>query len=165
VSNYVVTNETNTQSNGSVAITAIGGIPPYEYSKDCGETFGTTATFGNLSEGWYCMHTRDGVGQVREDSVYVDNIVGTREVAIREVALRPNPVRDVLQVSITANQSTAAYLSVVNAVGQVVWQQHTPLVSGQQTVAVPTSSLSEGVYWLMVHDNAQTVYQRFVVLR
>ncbi|MFB6306760.1 MAG: SprB repeat-containing protein, partial [Flavobacteriales bacterium] len=48
--------------DGEISITANGGTPSYEYSKDCGANFQASNTFSNLCAGDYCVITRDNNG-------------------------------------------------------------------------------------------------------
>lgn len=52
----------NGADNGSVTISATGGIAPYEYSIDNGANYQTTNTFNNLQPGSYTVLVRDAAG-------------------------------------------------------------------------------------------------------
>lgn len=49
-------------SNGSIIVSASGGIPPFLYSKDGGNSFQSSPIFNNLNGGNYSIVTKDSTG-------------------------------------------------------------------------------------------------------
>ncbi len=58
----------NGDSNGSVTVTATGGVAPYEYSIGSGR-FQTVNTFGSLATGQYTLNVKDASGCVTSQSL------------------------------------------------------------------------------------------------
>ena len=50
------------ESTGSITLQAAGGIPPYNYSIDCGQTYQSTNVFSGLSAGTYSVTVQDNIG-------------------------------------------------------------------------------------------------------
>ena len=56
-------------SNGSIIVSASGGIPPYQYSKNGGTTFQFNPIFNNLGGGNYSIVTKDSTGSLQTQLV------------------------------------------------------------------------------------------------
>ena len=59
-------------NNGAVKLSATGGTPPYQYSKD-GTTFQSTDTFEALAVGKYTFYVKDSKGEKGNLTVFVKN--------------------------------------------------------------------------------------------
>jgi hypothetical protein len=165
-SSIVVSHETDSQTNGSITVTASGGHPPYEYSKDCGETFGSSSVFSNLEHGWYCVYTRDAVGQLRQDSVFVDNLtVASVAATLGNLHVQPNPAQGAVQLSFAVREGGGASVWVANMMGQTVWEQSFSTTVGLHVLHIPTVDWPEGAYFVTVGQGQQRQATRFVVLR
>jgi hypothetical protein len=62
-------NNPSCKNNGSIIVTANGGVPPYLYSKDGGASYQTNPIFNNLGGGNYSIITKDSVGNVQTQIV------------------------------------------------------------------------------------------------
>ncbi len=72
------------ENEGSISIPTVdGGISPYLYSIDNGNTFGTSSTFGNLAAGEYDIAVQDAGGCEYFETVSISNLPAL------EVALEP----------------------------------------------------------------------------
>jgi hypothetical protein len=60
-------------SNGSIIVSASGGIPPYLYSKDGGSNFQYNPIFNNLGGGNYSIVTKDSTGTLQTQIVTLTN--------------------------------------------------------------------------------------------
>jgi len=78
VSFTFITTEDTGSSDGTITITASGGVPPYEYSKDNGSTWQGSNVFTGLSYGNYTLKVRDS--ELTESAPQVAN-VGTLPVS------------------------------------------------------------------------------------
>ena len=65
------------ESTGSITLQAEGGIPPYNYSIDCGLTYQSSNVFTGLAAGTYLVTVQDNIGDT---------------VACRSVVLSENPL-------------------------------------------------------------------------
>ncbi len=59
----------NGNANGSITITAGGGVSTYDYSKDLGATYQPSGTFSGLAAGTYTFRIRDNVGCTKDTTV------------------------------------------------------------------------------------------------
>jgi hypothetical protein len=66
------TNETIVGSNnGTIKITAYGGVPPYVYSKDNSVTFTNQPNYQNLNPGTYNLAVKDSIGTIVTESIII----------------------------------------------------------------------------------------------
>jgi len=62
-------NNSNCNNNGSIIITANGGVGPYEYSIDGGTTYQTNPIFNNLAGGTYLVFVKDSINNIQNQPV------------------------------------------------------------------------------------------------
>ena len=168
LADYAVVHTTNGQANGKITVTATGGVAPYQYSDDCGGVFGSNNVFDNLPAGWYCMTTKDAVGQTVTDSVEVNSSTSATDTprSVSAVSVRPNPTKDVATVGFTLQQSSKVRIAVYNAVGQKVVSLPEKVYSaGQQVATIDVAALPSGLYIVVVRDEGGASTARFVVRR
>lgn len=56
----------NGNANGTITFSVNGGVPAYQYSKDAGVTYQTSATFNNLAANTYNFRIKDNVGCTKD---------------------------------------------------------------------------------------------------
>lgn len=89
--------------------------------------------------------------------VYVDGPLATGEVGTKVFRFYPNPVRDVVQLSLE-NDAPARY-TIMNAAGQVILSDRT---SGSRST-ISVEGLSNGLYILQVEQEGVTELKKFVI--
>ncbi len=72
----VTTASTCSANDGTITITAIDGVSPYQYSIDGGTTFQASNTFSNLAPNTYNIVVKDAVGCQATASYTVNSIAG-----------------------------------------------------------------------------------------
>lgn len=83
----------------------------------------------------------------------------SRIIAVRnsnanmDLQLFPNPANDVLQIQIPSNRKEAATLMITDATGKTVLKKSIQLNEGQNSISLPVTQLSKGLYYLAI-DNA-----------
>lgn len=98
--------------NGSITVSASGGVGGYEYSED-GSSFQSSATFGSLGSGLYTIWTRDANGCVVTDTI---SILEPSEILIQsETAtyLCPGPLQGEISIN-GVSGGTAPYTYSIN---------------------------------------------------
>ncbi|MEO6549920.1 MAG: S8/S53 family peptidase [Ferruginibacter sp.] len=79
-----------------------------------------------------------------------------------KITIRPNPVNDNLSIIIAGNNSVKAGITIYSIAGQKVYSSE-QLVTGMQTISIPTKHLSSGVYILTLYLNGKReIVKRFV---
>ena len=61
----------NGQGNGTITVTASGGTPPYQYSRN-GITYQASNIFNNLSKNTYTVYVRDNNSCIKTDVITID---------------------------------------------------------------------------------------------
>lgn len=68
-------NNSNCNNNGSIIITANGGVGPYEYSIDGGTNYQTNPIFNNLAGGTYLVFVKDSINTIQSQSVTISQTI------------------------------------------------------------------------------------------
>lgn len=79
------------------------------------------------------------------------------------IALYPNPARDVLYIKLAMHTFSDVQLSLMNMTGQVLIQNQQTLQKGNHDLNININHLPEGVYILNIRVNEQSVAKRVVV--
>ena len=122
-----ITQETCNEQNGSLQITGLLGVTPYEYSIDNGVTYSNSNVFGGLTEGNYIVLTRDAIGCIKYDSINLPNFGGV------DITL------STADSSVCSGQN--ADLSVaINAGTNISYEWDNSLSNSQNHVVFPTTT-------------------------
>lgn len=68
-------NNSNCNNNGSIIITANGGVGPYEYSIDGGTNYQTNPIFNNLAGGTYLVFVKDSINTIQSQPVTISQTI------------------------------------------------------------------------------------------
>ena len=148
-------------SNGSIIVSASGGIPPYQYSKNGGTTFQFNPIFNNLGGGNYSIVTKDSTGSLQTQLVTLTtsstpttyNIALSRSgnnLSISITPALPNGV-DVVFDLITNSQFNVAPLptSAVNNVGANILVNGSPITPNAPVINnTTTTNLCNGTTYI-----------------
>jgi hypothetical protein len=81
--------------------------------------------------------------------------------AIRGFSVSPNPATDEIRVGMSVVKAAEVRVSLVNAFGQVVWEQQYRMSPGQSTKKISISHLPAGVYEVLIasegYSNSYTI--------
>jgi len=160
----VVADSGSDHGTGMATISVSGGIPPYTYRWNNGDT---TTTIDSLAPGTYRVFITDSLGCRTNDSVVIANlaagIANTSEVAPK-LSLFPNPTNNQLNVVIESTVSLNIRMEVVDITGKVIYSAPANIFNHYNQV-IDVSKFSNGVYILQLNSESQSVHQRFVVAR
>ena len=106
-----------------------------------------------------------------DETFYVDEInydqgVGTRDIYPNDEFFNvyPNPVNDVLQIAYKVETSNDVSFTVVNVLGRTVYNSNSQRkLAGDHIDQVPVNSLANGVYYLLLNIDGQSVSKRVFV--
>ena len=145
------------------------GTGPYELCLTITDGFGCQNT--------YCQTiTVDGegifngiVGNQNDDrSVITLNVVAEQPIAANvtevstDIALWPNPVQNVINMSIKGKLNGQVNMSIVDMNGKVVTQSSNVVRSGNNQVQIDVTDLKPGMYMMQIGNGTQTTTRRFV---
>ncbi len=124
------------ENNGSISLTAVGGTAPYEYSKDNGANYGSSANFSNLIAGTYTIRIRDFNGCIRDTPITITQpTLLTASAAATPATCNGNDGT----ITITAGGGTTPYSYSIN--------------NGAQYLGSGIFTDSAGTYTIKVKDN------------
>ena len=89
----------------------------------------------------------------------------TNEVVnpMTNIAVRPNPVQDVMNLEINASQASNANVTIYNITGQVVAEQNISVSTGINSRSINVENLNSGIYFVTVSANGFQETMKFVV--
>ncbi len=159
-----------------VKIIALGGIPPYKYSKD-GKIFQTNPIFCNLPNGTTTLTTKDAKGCLFTNTVQVGtgSKAGTRgseEVVYTaantenaSIVLYPNPTDDILFIKTENINLHQGQLIIIDLLGTIVKNQ--PLnENASNLMQIEVNALPSGIYQLLIIDTQKNHFkQQFIVVK
>lgn len=148
-------------SDGSGTVTANGGIPPYTYQWDNGET---SATATALSAAVHCVTITDS----NACTLAVCETVGggtssnNQIAALKSIQLYPNPAQDQTTLELSFSESVDAAVRVVNALGQTVIGFEMKQEIQQLSEQIDLSGLGAGVYMVEVRVDQAVITRRLL---
>jgi hypothetical protein len=93
------------------------------------------------------------------------NIILLKNDAKRLVYIYPNPVKDVLTISVTSLNAARYNYLVYDASGKLLFSGKNQLAQGVQTIAIPFSRVAAGVYVVKVADETGNLIIRKNVVK
>ena len=156
-----VTNETSTgAANGTINVSASGGVAPYTYAWDNGAT---SSSLAELSPGDYCYTVTDANGCTVIGCDEVMMFTSTKDIQeLNLINLFPNPATSDVQLNLEFSTAVNLEISIVNSIGQVLTNQQENNVRTSQSV-FELSNYANGIYFLKVKANDGVLIKKFVV--
>lgn len=120
-----------------------------------------------------------GIGVNRNGSTSGDGAAAPQKVTLTEgvvsgiedlssvgigIAVTPNPVKDQLFLKIQSEWKSMVNVQLLNAAGQVFYQQQMNLIEGQQLAQIDVSQLTKGVYFLQTTNGNAVSTQKIIKL-
>jgi hypothetical protein len=151
-------------SDGSASVIVIGGVPPYQYFWDNGDT---SSSISGLAPGTYTVTVVDSFGCVSEADAEVfgapqPNGITSLADRIAKFSLFPNPANSVINVMIESRNNISTRIEAVDMTGRVLYSSQAN-ITGRFNQEINLSSFSAGVYTLQLVSEKQSMRQRFVV--
>lgn len=161
LSMQLTSNNPSCGSNGSIIVSASGGIPPYLYSKDGGSSFQYNPIFNNLAGGNYSIVTKDSTGTLQTQIVtLISNSSPTtynltlnrsgNNLSVNINPPLPNGVNVIFDL-ITNSQFSVAPLptSAVNSVGANILVNGSPITPNSPVINnITTTNLCNGTTFI-----------------
>jgi hypothetical protein len=156
----------SSQASGSITIQVAGGIPPYSYLWNTGDT---TNQIADLAGGGYTLTVTDLVGCTAEFNFFV--ISGTHDLlpGFSEVHLYPNPVHNGGETTLVIKRDEAGAqrlnIKVLNPNGILIREYPMTLLAETETYALSTAGMPSGVYFVQLTDtqNGGSILRRYLV--
>ncbi len=124
-------------NNGSINITATGGIAPYEYSKDGGTNYQPSSVFSGLSPGSYTITVRDAAGCIKTFS----QVISEPSQLVLNATVASNCVfGNTGEINASGNGGTTPYLFSIDGTTFQSSGNFTGLAPGNYTVTLKDNS-------------------------
>ncbi|HAB89138.1 MAG TPA: hypothetical protein DCF84_01290, partial [Bacteroidetes bacterium] len=142
-----------TNPDGSVSAFASGGTPPYSYLWSNGSS---DAIATGLTAGSYTVDVSDANGCGSSASVTVvadiDTTTSILTMNWQEVTISPNPSNGDVQIQWTSQQSIPYTIAIIDASGRQMMSSQGQSVQGANVVGIATSTLSAGLYQVIIES-------------
>jgi len=103
-------------------------------------------------------------GWSTEFTITVNTCVGINEINDNVViAVYPNPTTGQFTLDLTADD--VVNVTILNTIGEVVYQVTDLTVKGQMATSIDLSTLAEGVYYLKLDGNNTNTFEKIVISR
>lgn len=151
------------RKNGGIRLNIQGGEMPMTYQWSNGAE---TKNLIDLPGGEYCVTVTDANACAKETCVMVNS--GTTSIRdldeLTLIQLQPNPTDQFADLRIEFDQPTDIELSVVNAIGALIWDVRSEAVI-KKTIQLDVRAFPPGVYFVQVNYLDRAVVQKLVVRR
>ena len=152
---------TAVNSDGTGMATANGGMGPYQYLWNTGDT--TATTIDSLPDGIYHVTVTDVNGCTSIGELNVTT-VGSHDPGLKNnIAVHPNPTSGILQIALSFDLPTDVHLYIHNAVGSSV-EAHQFNLALETRESLDISGNPPGVYWLKFVVEGRVHTKRVVLL-
>ncbi len=99
---------------------------------------------------------------INKDGSFVYSVVRKLANISFDISIYPNPVKDLLTLTLQSDSRTKASMSMTDAAGKTVLSISSFLVNGTVTKSINIAYLPEGVYYLKTTTDADTYVQKVV---
>ena len=146
---------------GEVGITVMGGMMPYSYSWNTGDT---SATITGVAAGTYTVTITDAQGCSIVESYDVQYGTNTTNIAgLTSLSIAPNPANQTANVNLSfSNTAKNVEVALFNAVGQMVITEQQSNVADAY-FAFDVSDLAAGVYIVRINVDGEQTAQRLII--
>ena len=157
-----ISDETNMDANGSITVEYMGGVGPYTYLWNNGET---SAAITDLSAGEYTVVVTDANGCEKTFGPYVVNsVTGVADVSfLNEMNIYPIPAVNYLTVEIELTEALATQMKIIDSFGKLIETRQFNAKSINTKIDV--SQMQSGVYFLEFGNSTSKTLERFVVIK
>lgn len=161
----LVTDDTDS-GNGSIFVTASGGVPGYSYNwfNENDILVSTNEDPQNLTEGIYYVVVTDATNCMRTSlQVQISTMVDVKEIAlINNIHLFPNPSTGLLNINIDSNLNKSIAFQILDQNGKLVYNIE-QIENLNQTLDL--THLQNGLYWCKFIVEDRVFIKRIVMAR
>ncbi|MGB0839898.1 MAG: T9SS type A sorting domain-containing protein, partial [Chitinophagales bacterium] len=162
--------------NGSIDLTIMGGVSPYELEWSNGLNTNETSIY-NLASGWYFVNITDQDNNSITDWFWIPDASNTGGVRGKQATIASNmPAMYVYPSIANADASlcldiptsTSAKILLFNSSGQIITQLYEGYFesAGKYAFSVPIEQLANGIYFVHLQtQNGGQTQQKFIVVK
>ncbi len=126
-----------------------------------------TFDFHLVEDDFYILGRKNDLGNEGLGLLFAENGVRTdleTEMAGLSMTLMPNPARDQATLSLEAEVTRQATLTIYNLQGQILHSESMILQLGTQEIGLPIETLSPGSYLIAVQTDKQSAHQILLIV-
>ena len=98
---------------------------------------------------------------IDNDNTYkLSEIKNVKNSGIAEMAVNPNPVNQLMRISLEANANETATVVVTDLTGKRIISKSMSVIAGLNNLEIPVSQLSSGTYIVTVRLSSQTLVKK-----
>lgn len=157
----VSTTPADAGTNGTAAVNAGAGYPPYAYLWSTGAT---TPSISGLAPGQYAVSVTDSRGCFDEITFEIGTVSTPNIPGLRALALWPNPNDGRCTLNLELEAPSEIRLEAFNLNGQKVWEQQAGQL-GTLTTRIDLNTQPPGIYFLRIQADQAATVRRIVVQR
>lgn len=162
-SSVEITDETNSDGNGSITLEVAGGTGELMYEWSNGAT---TASISDISAGEYSVIVTDENGCQQEFGPFdvVSSTVGVEELDfVASLSMYPIPANNYLNVNVTLQDAQTTQMRVLDAYGKVI---STSTFTGKEiSTRIDVTEMASGIYYVEFGNENGRSLEKFVVVR
>jgi len=163
-----VSTEDNGDQNGSIQITASGGLEPYNIISSGAASFNSDNFANNLSAGFYTIVVEDA-NQCRQsievEVVFNDKLDDAIDGTTLEHVLYPVPSYSELNLSLLSPNEQELYFYILDEVGKLVYERESSAIRGENNYSFNVVDFAPGNYVLGLISDRQKLNFKFQVIR
>jgi len=154
--------------DGTIMIGTSGGLSPFQYSIDGGQTFVNQNTFSGLAAGDYMIMIQDGFGLcTHEETITVayDIIDNVNDIATTDIKVFPNPTNDniIVEIDQTTNLSGKVQIEVYDYLGRLLQSDFLSKSEGKSKATLSLDAYAPGSYFIKCYND--TFEKHFKVVK
>jgi len=164
---------TCTAANGRITVVASGGAGVYNYSKNSGVAWQSSNIFNLLTAGTYYIKVKDPLGCASAiDTVAVASNTGSCSTRLAEnsntsgsgdFTVYPNPASSEVTIGFSSDKETRYSVTVADMTGRIIINENHTSVVGDNQFQMNISSLSKGIYMVILQNSDGTLQKKIVV--
>ncbi len=144
--------------DGMISISTTGGIGPFEYSIDGGQTFGNDEIFENLLPGNYDIVINSAFESCSfEETVEVgfDLIDNINDIHSNQIKVFPNPTKDhlIIEIAEFAQIVNTVNIEIYDNLGRLIQSSAISNNDGQSKTIISLNDFSPGTYFAKCFNN------------
>ena len=93
------------------------------------------------------------------------SLANTNGEFIENITVYPNPVMDILKVSIKSNRKSIAAISIYNNIGKQIFRQETAMDTGNNlvTIDIRRNAIEPGIYFIKCSSENEVFTRKLIV--
>ncbi len=145
--------------DGSASVSPNGGIPPYSYVWDTGET---TSTITGVEQGTYKVCVTDSNGCKKCDSVSIFLVDINNPNFNLSINIYPNPSNDNFVLYLPLQSSEKIAYKITDMMGSIVEAKELTMPAGDNKIIIANKYLPSGIYNLQVQGTNNLITRKLI---